>query len=52
MSDKAVLVSIKDRIGTITLNRPDKLNSMDIEMLPVFQEAVKHKGVKSPLGSC
>ena len=40
MTDKAVLVSIKDRIGTITLNRPERLNSMDNDMLPVFQDAV------------
>jgi len=40
MSDEAVILEFKDRIGTITLNRPEKLNSMDLEMLPVFQEAV------------
>ena len=40
MSDKAVIVEVKDRIGKITLNRPDILNSMDNDMLPVFQEAV------------
>ena len=40
MSDEAVILEVKDRIGTIKLNRPDKLNSMDTEMLPVFQEYV------------
>ncbi|MDY6935676.1 MAG: enoyl-CoA hydratase/isomerase family protein [Spirochaetota bacterium] len=40
MPGDPVLVEVKDRIGQITLNRPENRNSMDYEVLPAFREAI------------
>jgi len=40
MSDRAVLYEAADRIGTITLNRPDHRNAMTPELLDAFSEAI------------
>ena len=34
MTDAPVLFEVKDKIGQITLNRPNNRNSMDSEVLP------------------
>ncbi len=40
MSERAVLYEAADRIGLITLNRPDQRNAMTPELLDSFSEAV------------
>jgi len=41
MSDKPILIEIKNKIAQITLNRPDNRNSMTTDMMLAFNEAVK-----------
>ena len=36
-----VLLEKTDRIGTLTLNRPEKLNAMSPELLDEFSEAIE-----------
>jgi enoyl-CoA hydratase/carnithine racemase len=36
-----VLLDKQDRIGTLTLNRPEKLNAMSPELLDEFSEAIE-----------
>lgn len=40
MSERAVLYEAANRIGTITLNRPDQRNAMTPELLDAFSEAI------------
>lgn len=40
MSERAVLYEAEDRIGLITLNRPDQRNAMTPELLDSFSEAI------------
>ena len=40
MSERAVLYEVEDRIGVITLNRPDHRNAMTPELLDAFSEAI------------
>src|SRR6187431_822559 len=40
MSDAPVTFSAKGTIGTITLNRPDKYNALDIPMLDALAAAI------------
>lgn len=50
MSDSVVLYEVRDRIATITLNRPEALNAwtgqMDIEYRAAFAEAEKDDAVR------
>lgn len=39
MSEKSVLVSVNDRVGLITINRPNVLNALDIPTLLEFEAA-------------
>ena len=41
MKYKSVLTSIKDKVGTITLNRPEKNNTFDIQMATELNEALR-----------
>ncbi|MDE1767852.1 MAG: enoyl-CoA hydratase/isomerase family protein [Candidatus Micrarchaeota archaeon] len=41
MDYKSIIVSISSRIATITLNRPDKLNSIDGDMIDDFESIVE-----------
>lgn len=53
MSDKAVLMKVEDGVATLTLNRPDKLNSftesMHGEMLAAVQALAKDDSVRCVL---
>lgn len=40
MSERAVLYEAANRIGTITLNRPDQRNAMTPELLDAFSDAI------------
>ena len=40
MGERAVLYEAADRIGMITLNRPDHRNAMTPELLDAFSEAI------------
>jgi 2-(1,2-epoxy-1,2-dihydrophenyl)acetyl-CoA isomerase len=42
MSESLVGVTIADRVGTITLNRPEALNAWTLEMASQFKDAVLH----------
>jgi enoyl-CoA hydratase len=37
--DKRIVVTVKDRIATITINRADKLNALNFEMIPALERA-------------
>ncbi len=41
MGEKPVLYEAKDKIGQITLNRPENRNHMDHEVLPAFKEVIE-----------
>lgn len=41
MPDAPVLFTLKGHVAQITINRPENRNSMDEEVLPAFQEAMK-----------
>jgi len=41
MAYKSIIVAKKDGIGTITINRPDKLNALNIETLQELSDAVE-----------
>jgi enoyl-CoA hydratase/carnithine racemase len=40
MGERAVLYGVSDRVGVITLNRPDHRNAMTPELLDAFSEAI------------
>jgi enoyl-CoA hydratase/carnithine racemase len=42
MGGAAVLYEMEDRIGKITLNRPEQRNAMSPELLDAFSEAISH----------
>ena len=38
MSEKTVLLDIKDKIGTITINKPERKNAIDTEMVNLWAD--------------
>jgi enoyl-CoA hydratase/carnithine racemase len=42
MVDKPIFYNKNDKIGQISFNRPDNLNSMNHETVPAFQEIIDH----------
>ncbi|MFW9824919.1 MAG: enoyl-CoA hydratase/isomerase family protein, partial [Candidatus Thorarchaeota archaeon] len=42
MSFKTILYEVKDKIGYITLNRPEKHNAMDYQMLDDLDAVLDH----------
>ncbi|MBN2500407.1 MAG: enoyl-CoA hydratase/isomerase family protein, partial [Anaerolineales bacterium] len=51
MSDPVVLTQLKDNVFTITLNRPDKANAFNTEMLIGLQAAFK-QAAREPEARC
>src|SRR5208282_4246026 len=41
MSEKVILTEVRDRVATLTLHRPEKLNAVNIQLLQEAAEAVK-----------
>jgi len=41
MSEKVILTEVRDRVATLTLHRPEKLNAVNIQLLEEAAEAVK-----------
>ena len=41
MDDSPVLFGVEGSVGVLALNRPDNRNSMDAEVLPAFEKAIK-----------
>jgi 2-(1,2-epoxy-1,2-dihydrophenyl)acetyl-CoA isomerase len=44
VSDASVLVQTAERIGTVTLNRPERLNALDGRLAPAIADAVERLG--------
>lgn len=40
MSDKPILIDIKDAIAQLTINRPDNRNTMNLEVMTAFNETI------------
>ena len=41
MSYETLLLDVKDDVATITLNRPDKLNALNLDLCTEFRQACK-----------
>jgi 2-(1,2-epoxy-1,2-dihydrophenyl)acetyl-CoA isomerase len=42
MSEKVILTEVRDRVATLTLHRPEKLNAVNMQLLEEAAEAVKN----------
>jgi len=49
MSDQ-VLVDIADRVGTVTLNRPERLNTLDHDTLNLLIDALARVAASDDVG--
>ena len=50
MSDEAAIISVKDKVGTITLNRPEKLNALNAEMSAGMKAALTDWAMDPEIG--
>ncbi len=50
MSEQAAIVEVKDKVGYITLNRPDKLNALNAEMIAGMKEALTDWAMDPEIG--
>ncbi len=50
MSNEAAIISIKDKVGTITLNRPDCLNALNAEMKTGMKTALTDWAMDPEIG--
>ena len=50
MSDEAAIISVKDKVGTITLNRPEKLNALNDEMVAGMKTALTDWAMDPEIG--
>ncbi len=49
--EKKLLTQMNDRVLTITLNRPDRLNAIDVEMLEMLIDALRRAGEDDDVGA-
>ena len=50
MSEAAAIVEVKDKVGYITLNRPDKLNALNAEMIDTLKAALADWAMDPEIG--
>ena len=50
MSETAAIVEVKDKVGYITLNRPDKLNALNAEMISGMKAALTDWAMDPEIG--
>ena len=50
MSEAAAIVEVKDKVGYITLNRPDKLNALNAEMIAGMKAALTDWAMDPEIG--
>ncbi len=50
MNYETILVDVEDGVGTITLNRPDKLNAMNRKLSAELHDAVKALNANDDVG--
>lgn len=50
MSEAAAIVSVKDKVGHITLNRPDRLNALNGEMISIVKSTLTEWATDPEIG--
>ena len=50
MAFQSILFDVRDRVATITINRPDKLNALDDGLIAELGEAISESGERSDVG--
>lgn len=50
MSEPAAKVQVEDKVGTITLNRPDKLNALNAEMIQIVYDTLRDWAIDPNVG--
>ena len=51
MSDAAAIATVKDKVGYLTLNRPDKLNALNGEMIQIVSETLADWAYNPEIGA-
>ncbi|MBT5228521.1 MAG: enoyl-CoA hydratase/isomerase family protein, partial [Proteobacteria bacterium] len=50
MTESVLLVEKSDRIATLTLNRPERMNALSLEMRRLFRDAIDDIRLDSSIG--
>ena len=50
MSEQAAIVNIEDKVGYITLNRPDRLNALNGEMISIVKSTLSQWATDPEIG--